>query len=246
MNQLRPCLISYTARGQAISKPRHHARQDLLHRSARSVVLGVAAELGDDKEVGWLYLQKERTRKRKKEKGRERGRERERENEGEKGRGGRGQRRGKSRWREKRSWLSGSYRSTQALTRRGARQSPTTAIAWMRVLWSLVGLYVRLVKTSDGVDLHHARNEQARSPRGCSPYLGVVRGATGSPSQEGDRGGFRDVAAGAAGGSCAAGQLINVLYPIFALFRFSPGFGLLLLRRRRQRFYTAPGRLLHR
>ena len=136
--------------------------------------------------------EKERERKGEREgerEGREgRERERERENEGEKGRGGRGQRRGKSRWREKRSWLSGSYRSTQALTRRGARQSPTTAIAWMRVLWSLVGLYVRLVKTSDGVDLHHARNEQARSPRGCSPYLGVVRGATGSPSQEGDRG----------------------------------------------------------
>ena len=64
MNQLRPCLISYTARGQAISKPRHHARQDLLRRSARSVVLGVAAELGDDKEVGWLYLQKEREKER--------------------------------------------------------------------------------------------------------------------------------------------------------------------------------------
>ena len=196
---------------------------------------------------------KERERKGEREgerEGRE-GREgRERENEGEKGRGERGQRRGKSRWREKRSWLWGSYRSTQALTRRGARQSPATAIAWMCVLWSFVGLYVRLVKTSDGVDLHHARNEQARSPRGCSPYLGVVRGATGSPSQEGNRGGFRDVAAGAAGGSCAASQpcqLINVLYPIFAaLFSLSPGFGLLLLHRRRQRFYTAPPRLLHR
>ena len=114
MNQLRPCLISNTARGQAISKPRHHARQDLLHRSARSVVLGVAAELGDDKEVGWLYLQKERTRKRKKEKGREREGERE-------GREGRERERERERMRErKEGGGEGSAEGNRDGVRRGA------------------------------------------------------------------------------------------------------------------------------